>query len=86
MKQSRLDSLMESIVNIIIGLAVSTLANVIFLPIVLGVTPSFSQNVTISVIFTIISLARSYAIRRLFNGRPVWTAIRTALTKKGLFS
>lgn len=29
-----------------------------------------------AVIYTIISLVRSYTIRRLFNGKSVWMAIR----------
>lgn len=76
MSQSRTDSLMEAVVNISIGLVISTIANHFVLPAVLGVSMSVGQNVIIATIFTAISLARSYAIRRLFNGRSVWAAIR----------
>lgn len=74
-RQSRIDSFMESVVNIAIGLVVSTIANALVLPLVTGHPLSLEQNVALSVIYTIISLVRSYAIRRAFNGRSVWRAI-----------
>jgi hypothetical protein len=74
--QSRMDSLMESMVNIIIGLIISTIANWLILPAVLGVSMTLSQNVLIGLAFTAISLVRSYVIRRAFNGRSVWAAIK----------
>jgi hypothetical protein len=74
--QSRADSLMESLVNIVIGLVISTIANHIVLPLTLGVTPTLGQNIVIGVVFTAISLARSYTLRRLFNGRSPWVALR----------
>jgi hypothetical protein len=77
--QSRIDSLMEAVTNILIGLAVSTAANWLILPAVLGVPMSLAQNLTIGAAFTLVSLVRSYAIRRLFNGRSVWSAIREKL-------
>jgi hypothetical protein len=76
MKQSRADSLMEAAVNVTIGLVISTIANHIILPIALGVTPTLTQNILIGVAFTVISLIRSYALRRAFNGRSVWQAIK----------
>lgn len=76
MSQSRADSLMEAVVNVVIGLVISTAANHIILPLTLGVTPTLGQNVLIGVAFTVISLVRSYALRRIFNGRSVWQAIK----------
>lgn len=67
---------MEAVVNIAIGLVISTVANHFVLPAVLNVHMTLGQNVVISVIFTVISLVRSYTIRRLFNGRSVWAAIK----------
>lgn len=77
--QSRVDSLMEAAVNIVIGLVVSTLANHWLLPAILHVSMSLGQNVLIGLAFTIISLARSYALRRAFNGRSVWQALKGTL-------
>lgn len=71
MKQSRTDSVMEALTNIAIGLAVSFAANMILLPWFLGVSISASTNIAIGAAYTAVSLARSYAIRRLFNGRTV---------------
>lgn len=79
MNQTRMDSFMESLTNIVIGLFVSTIANWLILPTVLGVSMTLGQNVLIGLAFTIISLVRSYAIRRAFNGRSVWASIKEKL-------
>ena len=76
MTQSRIDSVMEITVNTAIGLAIATAANAVVLPAVLGVRMTGSQNVLIAGIFTVISLVRSYAIRRAFNGRSPWMWVR----------
>lgn len=80
MKQSRIDSVMESLTNLAVGLAVSQVANLIVLPLVLGVQVSQGAALWLGVIYTIISLVRSYTLRRLFNGRSVWAAIKDFLT------
>ena len=66
--QTRKQSLIESISNIGIGYIVAVASQVVIFPLV-GVTASFSQNIKIGVYFTIISLVRSYVIRRYFNRR-----------------
>lgn len=66
MKQSKLMSMLESILNIIIGFGISLAAQVFFLPL-LGVSISFSQNLTFALIMTVISIARSFILRRLFE-------------------
>lgn len=75
MKQSRIDSLMESLTNIFVGLFVSTIANWIILPAVLGVSMTLGENLLIGLFFTVVSITRSYVIRRAFNGRSVWKAV-----------
>lgn len=77
MTQSRMDSFMESLTNIVIGLVVSTIANWLILPTVLGVSMTLGQNVLIGLLFTLISLVRSYVIRRAFNGRSVWASFKS---------
>lgn len=79
--QSRIDSLMETVTNTFIGLVISTIANHIVLPLTLGVTPTFGANVVISIIFTAISIARSYTLRRLFNGKTAWQALKHWATR-----
>jgi hypothetical protein len=75
--QSRIDSLMEALTNIVIGLSISTVANHFILPAVLGVKLGLHDNLIIGAAFTAISLIRSYLLRRAFNGRSVWQAFRT---------
>lgn len=76
MNQTRTDSLMEALTNTVIGLVVSTIANHIILPLTLGVTPNLWQNLAISLAFTVISSARSYTLRRLFDGKSAWVALK----------
>ena len=76
MTQTRADSFMEALVNVAIGMGISMTANVVFIPMVTGQPLSAGDNAMLSVIYTAISLARSYLIRRAFNGRSVWQAIK----------
>lgn len=68
--QSRAHSLIEAWTNIGVGLIVSLIANALVFPL-FGFHPSLSQNVAITLIYTAISLVRSYALRRLFNSITV---------------
>ena len=67
--QSRMGSLVESIVNVIIGGAINFVANLTILPLIGFSTLSLSSNLMITLIFTAISVIRSYTLRRWFNGR-----------------
>lgn len=64
--QTRLGSLIESVVNIIIGLFINITAQYLMFPF-FGIHIEVSQNIQIAVIFTVISLCRSYLLRRVFN-------------------
>jgi len=64
--QSKRGSLIEAAANTAIGYLVAVAANVAVLPL-FGLLPSVSQSFGIGMVFTIISLVRSYALRRLFN-------------------
>lgn len=64
--QSRAMSLVESIANIVVGFAVAVSAQLIVFPL-FGIKASLLQNLGIGSVFTAVSLARSYCIRRLFN-------------------
>lgn len=72
--QSRRGSLIEATANTAIGYLVAVLANVAVLP-MFGLHPSVSDSFAIGLVFTIISLVRSYALRRLFNRSQQKTAI-----------
>lgn len=66
MSQSRKMSALEAAINVVVGLIVSIIANHLIFPL-FGFNPSIAQNVAITIIYTVISLARSYALRRFFN-------------------
>lgn len=66
MAQSKAESFVEAIVNTTVGLTVTMIA----LPLVnglLGISMSVGQMSLSTVIFTGISIARGYIIRRFFN-------------------
>jgi hypothetical protein len=66
-RQTQLGSFVEAWENIAVGFAINWTAN-------MPVLPHFGFNVTagqafgIGVVFTVISLVRSYVLRRWFNG------------------
>ena len=66
MKQSRCMSLVEACTNVVVGLAVATLTNILVLP-MLGFPISLHDAGVISAIFTAVSIARSYLLRRVFE-------------------
>lgn len=66
MSQSRIGSLVEATVNIAIGFGINWTANLLVLPL-FGFNVTAGEAFGIGVIFTAISLARSYIIRRWFN-------------------
>lgn len=66
MNQTRLGSLIESLVNVVIGYGVA-LAGQLFLFPRFGIHIPLSSNLWIGAAFTLISVVRSYAIRRFFN-------------------
>ena len=66
--QTRLQSLTESAVNIAVGYAVALASQLAIFP-AFGIHLPLSSNLAISAWFTLISLARSYALRRYFNSK-----------------
>jgi hypothetical protein len=68
MTQTRLGSLIEALMNVAIGLAVSLAANALVFP-MFGFKPNVAQNVAISLIYTSISIVRQFVLRRWFNAR-----------------
>ena len=68
MKQSRLGALTESLTNIAIGFSINWAANLTILPL-FGFEVTGGQAFWIGVWFTVISLIRSYVLRRWFDAR-----------------
>lgn len=66
MSQSRRHSLIETIAGVAIGFVVSVLASMWVYP-MFGHAFTLGQNMGITVIFTVLSIARGYLVRRAFN-------------------
>jgi membrane protein implicated in regulation of membrane protease activity len=64
--QSRRGSAVEAVANVMIGYWVAVTAQIIIFP-MFGVNLPVSDNMLIGVLFTVVSLVRSYLLRRLFN-------------------
>ena len=69
MEQSKLGSLIEAGMNILIGFGVALLSQIVVFPLVGIHGVPLSTNLEIGAYFTAISLVRSYVIRRCFNAR-----------------
>ena len=65
--QTKLGSFIESWANIAVGFGINFAANLVILP-HFGFAVTVSDAFGIGVIFTVISLVRSYVLRRWFNG------------------
>ena len=77
MNQSKLGSFIEAWFNVLIGFGINFSANLLILP-MFGFNITLSDNLFIGMLYTVISVARSYAIRRWFNARLHAAAMRLA--------
>lgn len=77
MTQTRLGSLVEAVINVLIGFGINFTANALIFPL-FGWHISASQNITLGLIYTAISVARSYVVRRWFNAQLKKAAERIA--------
>jgi hypothetical protein len=68
MKQSKKHSALESVTNVVVGLVVSILTQMILFP-ALNIPVTFNQNLVITLVFFVLSFARGYIIRRIFNNK-----------------
>lgn len=66
MKQSRLMSLVESVANVIVGYGVAVATQILIFPI-FGLHTTLAQNLKMGAVFTVVSIARSFALRRVFE-------------------
>lgn len=77
MKQTKLGSFYEALINIIIGWTINFTANMTIFPL-FGWEISIEQNIWLGTIYTVISLVRSYIIRRWFNAKLHAVAMKLA--------
>ncbi|MFM8808331.1 MAG: hypothetical protein ACKOJB_05400, partial [Chthoniobacterales bacterium] len=78
--QSRTMSLIEALANVLVGYGVAVTTQAVVFPL-FGLHASLDQNLAIGLIFTGVSLVRSYVLRRLFNSVawskfPEWSGRR----------
>lgn len=66
--QSKWMSLVEAGANTVIGMVVAYVAQLIILPLH-GIHVTHGQNLSIMLWFTVVSILRSYMLRRYFNGK-----------------
>ncbi len=67
--QSRKNSIAETLTNIFVGYSINLVANLIILPIFFGIHISMQKNLELVLLYTLISVARMYFIRRFFTKR-----------------
>jgi hypothetical protein len=78
--QSRIDSFAEALTNTAIGFLVS-LVTWIVVARMYGIPMLASTSLSITAIFTVVSIARQYVLRRIFDGRSPWQAIKACMSR-----
>jgi len=66
MKQSRAMSLVESVANVVVGYGVAVVMQILIFP-MFGLHTTLAQNLKMGLVFSFVSIARSFALRRLFE-------------------
>ena len=72
--QTRLQSFIESFINVVIGYGVALISQILVFPL-FEINIPMGSNLLIGAIFTVISIVRSYVVRRVFNR---WHSARSA--------
>jgi membrane protein CcdC involved in cytochrome C biogenesis len=63
-------SLVESLANVLVGYGVAVATQMAVFPL-FGLTVTVTENLLIGLIFTVVSIVRSYALRRSFEALRV---------------
>ena len=66
MKQSRAMSLVEAVANVVVGYGVAVVTQILIFP-VFALHTTLAQNLQMGAVFTLVSIARSFGLRRLFE-------------------
>jgi hypothetical protein len=84
-KQSRAMSFVESIINIAVGFGLSILCQALVLP-ALGVPMPWGVNFAFAGVMTVVSIARQFCLRRLFEAlhirRPLSPAMQAVIAER----
>ena len=68
MSQTKLSSFIEALMNVAIGFSINYIANLLIFPL-FEMHISLADNFWLGMIYTVISIVRSYVIRRWFNSK-----------------
>jgi len=66
MKQSRTMSMIEALANVTVGYGVAVLTQIAVFPL-FGLSVTLVQNLMMGGLFTVVSIIRSYTLRRVFE-------------------
>lgn len=66
MKQSRAMSIIEALANVTVGYGVAVLTQIAVFPL-FGLSVTLVQNLMMGGLFTMVSIIRSYTLRRVFE-------------------
>ena len=66
MKQTRLMSLVEAFANVVVGYGIAVLTQLIVFP-WFGLAAHLDDALALGAVFTLVSLIRAFALRRLFE-------------------
>lgn len=66
MKQSRTMSLVEAVANVVVGYGIAVVSQILIFP-AFGLQMTMAQNLQLAAAFTVISICRSFALRRVFE-------------------
>lgn len=72
MKQSRIMSLVESLTNVVVGYGIAVVTQIVVFPL-FGLSTTIAENMVMGAIFTVVSIVRSYSLRRLFEAIRQWS-------------
>ena len=78
MNQSKLSSMIEVAFNIAIGFTINFIANMWILPAYGFDTLTWKVNLQLGIVYTVISVIRSYVVRRWFNAMLHKAALKLA--------
>jgi hypothetical protein len=82
MKQTHCMSLLEAIANVAVGYGIAVATQMLVFPI-FGLQATLAQNLKMGAAFTIVSICRSFAIRRVFEAVWVHRAERKTAAPAG---
>ena len=74
-EQTKMDSFMEAATNTAIGFVISLAVTFVTFGLY-HIHTRLVENLGITAIFTLVSIVRSYTLRRMFNGRSAWAYFR----------